>query len=97
MRSLRRSPSASCVARRCGPPPPAVLPLLVRGSSAIRDTIAALVWSTALLAATPYFDAGLSAGAVLPQPRGAVLGAIAGAAVAVAGGALRGPVSVRHP
>jgi serine/threonine protein kinase len=74
-----------------------VLPLLVRGSSAIRDTIAALVWSTVLLATTPYFDAGLSADAVLPQPRGAVLGAIVGAAVAIAGGALRGPVSARHP
>ena len=75
----------------------AVLPFLVRGSSAIRDTIAALVWSTALLAATPYLDAGLSTGAVLPQPRGAVLGAIVGAAVAIAGRALRGPVSARHP
>ncbi len=75
----------------------AVLPLIVRGSSAILDTLAALVWSTALLTATPYFDAGLSGGAVLAQPRGAVLGAIAGAAIAVAGRALRGPVSVRHP
>ncbi len=75
----------------------AVLPLIVRGSSAILDTFAAVAWSTALLAATPYLDAGLSAGAVLPQPRGAVLGAIAGAAVAIAARALRGPVSVRHP
>jgi hypothetical protein len=75
----------------------AVLPLIVRGSSAILDTLAAVVWSMALLAATPYFDAGLSAGAVLPQPRGAILGVIAGAAIAVAGRALRGPVSVRHP
>jgi hypothetical protein len=75
----------------------AVLPLIVRGSHAILDTLAAVVWSTALLAATPYFDSGLSAGAVLPQPRGLVLGAIAGAAVAVAGRALRGPVSARHP
>jgi eukaryotic-like serine/threonine-protein kinase len=74
-----------------------VLPLIVRGSSAIRDTLAAVVWSMALLTATPYFDAGLSAGAVLPQPRGAILGVIAGAAIAVAGRALRGPVSVRHP
>jgi hypothetical protein len=74
-----------------------VLPLVVRGSSALRDTIAALVWSTALLAATPYCDAGLSARGALAQPRGAVLGAIAGAAVAIAGRALRGPVSVRHP
>jgi serine/threonine protein kinase len=75
----------------------AVLPLIVRGSNAILDTLAAVVWSTALLAATPYFDAGLSAPAVLPQPHGTVLGAIAGAAIAIAGRALRGPVSVRHP
>ncbi len=75
----------------------AVLPLIVRGSSAILDTLAAVVWSMALLAATPYFDAGLSAGAVLPQPRGIILGVIAGAAIAVAGRALRGPVSARHP
>ncbi len=75
----------------------AALPLVVRGSSAILDTLAAVVWSTALLAATPYFAAGLSAGAILPQPRGVLLGAIVGAAIAVAGRALRGPVSVRHP
>jgi eukaryotic-like serine/threonine-protein kinase len=73
------------------------LPLIVRGFSAILDTLAAVLWSTALLAATPYFDAGLSAGATLPQPRGAVLGAIAGAAIAIAGRALRGPVGPRHP
>jgi eukaryotic-like serine/threonine-protein kinase len=75
----------------------AVLPLIVRGRGAIRDTLAAVIWSTALLAATPYFAAGLSAGAVLPQPRGAILGAIAGAAIAVAGRALRGPVAGHHP
>jgi serine/threonine protein kinase len=75
----------------------AILPLLVRGSSAIRDTLAAVVWSTALLAATPYLDAGLSAGAVLPHPRGAVLGTILGATVAIAARALRGPATVHHP
>lgn len=75
----------------------AVLPLIVRGASAMLDTLAAIAWSVALLAATPHLDAGLSAGAVLPQPRGAVLGAILGAAVAIAGRALRGPVCARHP
>jgi hypothetical protein len=74
-----------------------VLPWIVRGSGAIRDTLAAVTWSAVLLAATPYFAAGLSAGAVLPHPRGAVLGAILAAAVAIAARALRGPVSVRHP
>jgi eukaryotic-like serine/threonine-protein kinase len=75
----------------------AVLQLIVRGASAMFDTLAAIAWSVALLAATPYFDSGLSAGAVLPQPRGAILGAIIGAAIAVAGRALRGPVCARHP
>jgi hypothetical protein len=75
----------------------AVLPLIVRGASAILDTLAAVILSTALLVATPYFDAGLSAGVALPQPRGAVLGAVTGAAIAIAGRALRGPVCVRHP
>ena len=75
----------------------AVLPWIVRGSSAVLDTLAAVVWSAALLAAAPYFDAGLSAGATLPHPRGAVLGAILGAAIAIAARALRGPVGPRHP
>jgi len=75
----------------------AVLPWVVRGAGALLDTLAAVAWSAALLAATPYFDAGLSIAAPLPHPRGAVLGALLGATVAVAARALRGPVSVRHP
>lgn len=75
----------------------AVLPWIVRGVGALLDTLAAVAWSAALLAATLYFDAGLSATAPLPHPRGAVLGALLGAAIAVAARALRGPVSVRHP
>ncbi len=69
-----------------------VLPWIVRGGSAIRDTLAAVAWSAALLAATPYFDAGLSSGGTLPHPRGAVLGAILAGAIAIAARALRGPV-----
>jgi serine/threonine protein kinase len=75
----------------------AVLPWIVRGRSAILDTLAAVLWSAALLAAAPYFDAGLSATASVAHPRGAVVGAILGAAVAIAARALRGPVSARHP
>ncbi len=75
----------------------AVLPWIVRGSSAALDTVAAVVWSAALIAATPYFDAGLSAGGTLAQPRGAVLGAVLAAAIAIAASALRGPVGLRHP
>jgi hypothetical protein len=74
-----------------------VLPWIVRGSGAVLDTLAAVVWAAVLLAATPYFDAGLSAGAPLPYPRGAVLGAVLAAAVAIAARALRGPVKLRHP
>ncbi len=73
------------------------LPWLVRGSSALLDTLAAVAWSAVLLAATPYFAAALRTGAALPHPRGAVLGAILAAAIAVAARALRGPISVRHP
>jgi hypothetical protein len=75
----------------------AVLPWIMRGSSAILDTIAAVVWAATIVAATPYFDAGLSAGAILPHPRGALLGASLAGAIAIAAGALRGPVRTRHP
>ena len=74
-----------------------VLPWIVRGGSALRDTLAAVLWSAVLLAATPYFDDGLSGGASLPHPRGAVLAAILAAAIAIAARALRGPVRPRHP
>ena len=75
----------------------AVLPWIVRGSSAARDTVLAVIWSAALIAATPYFDTGLSSGATLPQPRGAVLGAVLAAAIAIAASALRGPIGLRTP
>ncbi len=74
-----------------------VLPWIVRGSNAALDTVAAVVWSAALIAAAPYFDAGLTAAASLQQPRGAVLGAVLAGAVAIAAGALRRPVGLRHP
>ena len=77
----------------------ALLPWIVRGCSAALDTLAAVAWSAALLAATPYFDAGLSTAGTttLAQPRGAVLGAVLAAAIAIAASALRGPVAARHP
>jgi eukaryotic-like serine/threonine-protein kinase len=70
-----------------------VLPWVVRGRNAIVDTLAAVAWSAALLATAPYFDAGLSGGAAIPHPRGAVWAAVLGAAVAVAARALRGPIA----
>ncbi len=70
----------------------AALPWVVRGRNAAFDIVAVTVWSAALAAAAPVVDAGLSAHAAHPSPRGAVLGAILGALVAVAARALRGPV-----
>jgi hypothetical protein len=69
-----------------------VLPWIVRGRSAAIDGVAATTWSAALAAAAPMLDSGLSAHAAGPSPRGAVLGAILGGAIAVAARALRGPI-----
>jgi hypothetical protein len=70
----------------------ALLPLLVRGRNAALDVVAAVVWAAALAAAAPSLDAGLVAGAGHATPRGLIVGAVLGAAVAVAARALRGPV-----
>jgi serine/threonine protein kinase len=70
----------------------AVLPLIVRGCSAVRDVVAVALWSAVIVVATPMLDAGLSAHAAHPSPRGALLGAGLGAFVAVAARAVRGPV-----
>jgi hypothetical protein len=70
----------------------AVLPLLVRGRSAPLDVLAATVWSAALAAAAPLAGSGLSAHTALASPRGAILGAVFGGALAVGARALRGPV-----
>jgi hypothetical protein len=69
-----------------------VLPWIVRGRSAILDVVAVVAWSAGIVAAAPALDAGLSAHAVHPSPRGAVLGAILGGMLAVAARALRGPI-----
>jgi serine/threonine protein kinase len=69
-----------------------VLPWIVRGRSAALDILAVAVWSAVIAASAPVLDAGLSAHATHPSPRGAVLGAILGGVVAVAARALRGPV-----
>jgi eukaryotic-like serine/threonine-protein kinase len=69
-----------------------LLPWLVRGRSAVRDALAVSAWAAALAVSAPALDGGLSAHTPHPDPRGAVLGAIVGALVAVAARALRGPV-----
>lgn len=70
----------------------ALLPWLVRGRSAVRDALAASVWSAALVLAEPALDAGLHGHSSHPDPRGAILGAALGALAAVAARALRGAV-----
>ncbi len=69
-----------------------VLPLIVRGHSAVRDVAAVALWSAVMVAATPELDAGLTAHVAHPSPRGALLGAVLGALVAVVARAVRGPV-----
>jgi serine/threonine protein kinase len=68
-----------------------LLPWLVRGAHAALDVVAVGIWSAALVLAAPVLDAGLSGAAAHPAPRGAVLGAIVGAMLAVGARALRGP------
>ncbi len=72
-----------------------VLPWIVRGREPLLDAIAAGLWALALILLVPVLDAGLVEGAHA-QPRGAVLGALLGACVALAGRALRGPVARRY-
>jgi hypothetical protein len=68
----------------------AVLPWIVRGRSAALDVAAALTWTIALLAALPLLER--SAHVAHNSPRGALLGAMLGCALAVCARALRGPV-----
>lgn len=70
----------------------ALLPLLVRGRNAPLDAVAAIAWSAALIVAQPALDGGLATGAAHPSPRGAIVGGVLGAALAVGSRALRGPV-----
>jgi serine/threonine protein kinase len=70
----------------------ALLPLLVRGRGAALDVVAASLWSGALAAAAPIVDGGFAAGAVVLAPRGLIVGAVLGGALAVAARALRGAV-----
>jgi hypothetical protein len=69
-----------------------LLPWLVRGHSAMLDAVMAVTWSAALLSAVSPLARGLSAPHAPVDPRGAVLGAVFGAVLAVAARALRGPV-----
>jgi len=72
-----------------------LLPWLVRGRGVGRDVLMATVWAAALLTAERLLDNGLAGAASAPTPRGALLGAILGGAIAVCARALRGPVQRR--
>jgi serine/threonine protein kinase len=70
----------------------AILPWLVRGRSAALDVAAAIIWTIALLAAVPLLERALLSHASQPSPRGVLLGAMLGCALAICARALRGPV-----
>jgi eukaryotic-like serine/threonine-protein kinase len=69
-----------------------VLPWIVRGRSAALDVVMAVAWTMVLLAAVPLLDRALLGHTSQPSPRGALLGAVLGCALAVCARALRGPV-----
>jgi hypothetical protein len=70
----------------------ALLPVVVRGHSAALDVLAATTWSAVIVAAAPALDSGALLGGAHASGRGAILGAVFGALLAVAARALRGPV-----
>ena len=72
-----------------------VLPWIVRGREPLLDAIAAGLWALALVLFQPMLDAGLATGAHA-QPRGAVLGALLGACIALVGRAPRGPAARQY-
>jgi hypothetical protein len=70
----------------------ALLPVVVRGHSAALDVLAATIWSAVIVAAAPALDSGTLLGGAHASGRGAILGAMFGALLAVAARALRAPV-----
>jgi eukaryotic-like serine/threonine-protein kinase len=71
----------------------AALPWLVRGRSAGLDVALALGWTVALLAGAPLLERVALAHSAPQTPRGVVLGALLGCALAICARALRGPVA----
>ncbi|MGA7704334.1 MAG: serine/threonine-protein kinase [Solirubrobacteraceae bacterium] len=69
----------------------AVLPWIVRGRNAALDVVAAVAWTVTLLAAVPLLESVLLVHSNEPSPRGALLGAVLGCAIAICARALRGP------
>ena len=70
----------------------ALLPWIVRGRNAGLDVLFAIAWTVALLAAAPLIERSLLAHPSHGSPRGLLLGAMLGCALAICARALRGPV-----
>ncbi|HEX3392392.1 MAG TPA: serine/threonine-protein kinase [Solirubrobacteraceae bacterium] len=70
-----------------------LLPWVVRGRNAGLDVLLAIAWTVALLAAAPLIERSLLAHASQGSPRGLLLGAMFGCALAICARALRGPVT----
>ncbi|HEU0250897.1 MAG TPA: serine/threonine-protein kinase [Solirubrobacteraceae bacterium] len=70
-----------------------LLPWVVRGRNAGLDVLLAIAWTVALLAAAPLIERPLLVHSNQGSPRGLLLGAMLGCALAVCARALRGPVT----
>jgi hypothetical protein len=68
-----------------------LLPWIVRGRAIALDVVAATMWAAALASTAPLLDRGLGPHGAAGSPRGAAMGAAAGAVVAVLARALSGP------
>ncbi len=75
-----------------------LLPLLTARGGLLAATVGAAAWAAALVLATGALGRALEGAVALPDPRGTLAGAVAGAALAVASRALRdGPATARTP
>jgi hypothetical protein len=70
----------------------ALLPWLVRGRNAGLDVLLAVAWTVALLGAEPLIERAVLTHAAQGSPRGVLIGAMLGCALAICARALRGPV-----
>jgi hypothetical protein len=68
-----------------------LLPWMVRGRALALDLVGATMWAAALATAAPLLARGPGPHAVAVSPRGAAIGAVAGAVIAVLTRSLRGP------
>ena len=74
----------------------AALPLLLRGRLLVVDLLAAVVWAAALVAAHAGLAEVLTQTTVLEEPRGMVLGSLAGGLAAAFALAVARPAEASH-